>query len=92
MSIVNQFLALGLQTKLLIAGAGLFIIGSILQAIGDATSGGGDGGGGGKRGKACAWCGQEIQGKEQKCSLCRDKFCSQKCVLEHKQAMHAPKV
>lgn len=37
MSLVNQFLALGLQTKLLIAGVSLFIIGSILQAIGDAT-------------------------------------------------------
>ena len=90
MSIVNQFLALGLQTKLFIAGVALIIIGSILQAIGDATSGGK--GGGGKRGKACAWCGQEIMGKEQKCSLCRDKFCSQKCVLEHKQSMHAPNV
>ena len=39
MSIINQFLALGLQTKLLIAGVALIIIGSILQAIGDATSG-----------------------------------------------------
>lgn len=87
MSIVNQFLALGLQTKLLIAGVALIIIGVILESVGKATSGGG-----GKRGKACAWCGQEIMGKEQKCSLCRDKFCSQKCVMEHKQAMHAPRV
>ncbi len=87
MSLLDQFLALGLRTQLLIAGATLFIVGMILESVGKATSGGV-----GKRGKACAWCGQEIVGKEQKCSLCRDKFCSQKCVMEHKQAMHAPNV
>lgn len=72
--------------KLIVGGVALIIIGSILQAIGGKADGGG------KRGKTCAWCGQEIMGKEQKCSLCRDKFCSQKCVIEHKQSMHAPKV
>ena len=86
MSIIDQFWLLPTQMKLIVGGVALIIIGSILQAIGGKADGGG------KRGKTCAWCGQEIMGKEQKCSLCRDKFCSQKCVIEHKQSMHAPKV
>ena len=85
MSIIDQFWTLGTQTQLIIAGVALIIIGSIFQAIGGKTDGRG------KRGKACAWCGQEIMGKEQKCSLCKDKFCSQKCVMEHKQNIHAPR-
>ena len=38
-SIVNQFLALGLHMKLIIAGVALIIIGSILQAIGGKADG-----------------------------------------------------
>jgi len=80
MSYLDIFMGLSLQYKLAIAGIVLIIVGSILSSAGGKTS----------KGKACAWCGREIQGKAVKCSLCNDKFCSQKCMIEHKNAMHRP--
>ena len=82
MSYLNIFLELSLRYKLAIVGIALIIIGSIMASIGKNRRG---------KGKACAWCGREIQGKEVKCSMCKDKFCSQKCMIEHKNAMHAPR-
>ncbi|RLI03428.1 hypothetical protein DRO31_01785 [Candidatus Bathyarchaeota archaeon] len=82
MSYLNIFLELSLRYKLAIVGIALIIIGSIMASIGKNRGG---------KGKACAWCGREIQGKEVKCSMCKDKFCSQKCMIEHKNAMHAPR-
>ena len=84
MSYLDIFLGLSLRYKLAIVGIALIIIGSIMESIGKNQSGG-------RKGKACAWCGREIVGKEVKCSMCKDKFCSQKCMLEHKNAMHAPR-
>jgi hypothetical protein len=80
MSYLDIFLGLSLRYKLAIVGIALIIIGSIMESIGKNQS----------KGKACAWCGREIQGKPVKCSMCKDKFCSQKCMIEHKNAMHAP--
>ena len=80
MSYLDIFLSLGLRYQLAIAGILILIAGIII------SSRGGKGG----TGKACAWCGREIQGKAEKCSLCNDKFCSQKCMIEHRNAMHAP--
>ncbi|MCB2171255.1 hypothetical protein KQH65_00795 [archaeon] len=82
MSYLDIFLGLSLRYKLAIVGIALIIIGSIMESIGKNSGG---------KGKACAWCGREIQGKEVKCSMCKDKFCSQKCMIEHKNAMHAPR-
>ena len=79
MSYLDIFLNLGIRYQLAIVGIILIIAGSIMSSIGK-----------GGKGKACAWCGREIQGKAVKCSLCNDKFCSQKCMIEHKNAMHAP--
>ncbi len=82
MSYLDNFLDLSLQYQLAIAGIALIIIGSIMSNISGKKGG---------KGKACAWCGREIQGKAVKCSLCNDKFCSQKCMIEHKNAIHAPR-
>ena len=83
MSYLDIFMSLGTRYQLIIVGIILIIGGSILQSLGGK-------GGGGRKGKACTWCGREIQGKAEKCGLCNDKFCSQKCMIEHRNAMHAP--
>ena len=80
MSYLDIFMNLGIRYQLAIVGIILLIVGSIMSSMG----------GKGGKGKACAWCGREIQGKEVKCSMCKDKFCSQKCMIEHRNAMHAP--
>jgi len=80
MSYLDIFMNLGIRYQLVIAGLILIILGSIISSRG----------GRGGSGKACAWCGREIQGKAEKCSLCNDKFCSQKCMIEHRNAMHDP--
>ncbi len=80
MSYIDIFMSLGIRYQLAIVGIILIVAGSILSSMGSK----------GGKGKACAWCGREIQGKAVKCSLCNDKFCSQKCMIEHKNSMHAP--
>ena len=80
MSYLDIFMNLGIMYQLAITGLILLVAGSIISSRGRK----------GGSGKACAWCGREIQGKAEKCSSCNDKFCSQKCMIEHRNAMHDP--
>ena len=76
MSYLDIFMNLGLRYQLIFTVIILLILGSIISSRSGSVN-------------ACAWCGRAIQGKAEKCSLCDDKFCSQKCVNEHIDAKHA---